>query len=157
MVTATKSGVLKRIWDILGIQLGSDTLPVAVSNNIQPVVEVGNRTSNISKSGTANTTASATIYTTPANQDFFLTSLFISYVKDAAHDGTSVYAQVTNEFGLTVNWYLLLVPTTAGQDAIFIEFPYPIKLNRNSTINLNGSFTAGTSTKSLTFTGYVIE
>lgn len=127
-----------------------------IADVIQPVVQI-NPISNIVRSNSSTTTGSTTVYTTPSDKDFYLTSLQYCYMKDAANDATSIGVNTTIQGVLQNLVFIRTITTTASQDVVNISFPYPIKIDRGVAVSIYGTFTAGNLYRSLVITGYTEE
>jgi len=157
MARITRSSIIQKLQDLLGIQTGTDVVATDSSNVVQPVVDIGPNTTTIWKVTSATTTSSVTVYTTPSDKDFYLTYAFLSMTKDATSDNILTNATIVVG-GVTLN--ILAIPsqtTTAWSDQVCVSFPYPIKLDRASIIVLAGTFSAGTMSKRLLIGGYLLE
>ena len=137
---------------------GNESIDSQVSDYIQPVVEITPRI-NIMVTGGNASTAAVTVYTTPSTKDFYLTSIHVSYAKDATADNTEVYLSAT--LAQTASAINLLdfanLTTTASRDSQVIIFPIPILLARGTGIGLFGAFTVGALIKTAQITGYTEE
>lgn len=143
--------------DLLGIQAGSQSVPVESGNTIQPVVEVGPKFTNFLKYGTSTLSTTTTAYTTPSDKDFYLTLAQLSYVKDAANDNVIYYINVIVG-GLSCRLNIMkAVPATANSDTYSQSFNYPIKIDRGTAISVVGAFTAGTQTRCWVIGGFILE
>jgi len=124
--------------------------PVAVIP-LNPVVR-------IVRAGGSSATGTLTLYTTPSDKDFYLTTAILSMIKDVTCDATgginlnAVIDGVTKE--IIVYGILTL---TAQADTIVCNCPVPIKIDRNTAITVSGTYTAGTMRRSATVHGYTEE
>jgi len=126
-----------------------DTLSADVHEVITPVISL-KPVANIVKSATTATT----IYTTPTDKDFYLTSLYLSVAKDAAQTGTSASITAIID-GVTVNLLSFIsITLTASEVADNIVFNTPIKIDRGTAIATVAS--NWTSSRS-GLTGYTLE
>ena len=162
MVRINNSELSNELRDVAKIQAGADIIPNILSNQVVPVIDVNPKHSRIANFiRHANTTATGvnTIYTTPANIDTYITSVYLSISKDAANDsgtGSINVSIVLN--GATVRIAALSIINLTAQDkSIVIPFPIPIKVDNSSTILLSGAFTAGTLTRECGITGYQVS
>jgi len=162
MVTIHNSDLFKELRDgARSQQLRDGVLPNQLAEKVVPVMEVNpkilriiNTVKEIGSSATGNTT----IYTTPADRDFFLTSVYLTHTEDATSDGTGVYIQIVLPDGVTTRVLRFLKTTlTAFNNAMSLPFPRPILLKRNSTIIFVKAFTVGTTNTSGGITGYVVD
>lgn len=163
MATIYNSQLTRELTDAAKIQVSRDKIPNQLAEKVVPVMEVNPkllRRANIVRSGTATGTGASTIYTTPSNQDFFLTHAELSIIKDAASDyATGGYPLNVTIDGVTRSILIISILTlTAQNQTVGIAFNTPVKLDRGSTIALNSaSSTAGTFIRAATFGGFVDE
>lgn len=143
MVANNNSEISREIIDALQSQLGAEGMPTKVSDTIQLSVEVNPkllRRCDIIK----QVSSASTIYTTPADKDFFVNTVHLGIAKDVADTGTAASITcVVN--GATVT--LLTIPgitLTADAQNVVIPFPVPIKVDRNTAVAfaVAGSYTA---------------
>jgi len=151
-----KRDVIDNTTDSLGLNPATDVIPKQVLPTIQPVFEVKRRVCNIVRSATATNATSATLYTTPSNQDFYLIGATLGAFKDATSTSTFSALQVTID-GTARN--LLLLPTLNGASAepflsISTNPNAPIKVDRNTTINVINDTNAAEIRASATIMGY---
>jgi len=134
-------------------------LPRSLANTIQPVINVNPRGNTVVYRVTSGSTGATTIVTTPADKDFYLTGIMISYVKTATCDNTSFTAQCTpKDQNSSVTFIELLGTTlTAEKDSIYLSFPEPILLARNSGVSITGIFSAGAMTKRGMVFGKIVD
>ena len=129
-----------------------------------PVIEVGIKGSkNISivESGTATNATSTTIYTTPTDQDFYLTFASL-HVNNADAAGTSTLIQLTivvNSVRKAILSQVARVSTNhSGRAAsIFQSDRHPIKVDRGSTITLTLNATSASDLAVANIAGYIDE
>jgi hypothetical protein len=150
------SQVTAEIRDALKLNVGTEKIPEAI-----PVIEVGMKlTKNaISRTGGSAATGSATIYTTPTDQDFYLTGFNFSYSKNATCDVATGSINLTAFIqGANVAICLLSVLTlTAEKDTISVTLTHPIKIDRGKAIAISGTFTAGAMARNGAIYGYIDE
>jgi hypothetical protein len=153
------SATIQRI--ITELKLASADVPdFKVSPMIVPTLEVNKnlvKHINIVKSNSATNSTGTTIYTTPINQDFYMTGFQLSTRTDTT--ATSTFSSITAKInGETVNLALLanitLLATTAS---IALTFPHPIKIDRNTDINVNNGTAAANVKSTAVIYGYVDE
>jgi len=83
--------------------------------------------------------SATTIYTTPADKDFYLTYVLLSAIKDAAATGTSVAISATVEGVSTSIVAIAGITLTVQQQTVPVFFSTPIKIDRNTAIAISGS------------------
>jgi hypothetical protein len=133
----------------------ADTLSPDVGNIIVPVMPI-QRVCDIVKS-VISSSVQATIYTTPTNADFYLSSCTCGVIKDVTSTSTSssIIIQIN---GLAVR--VIAIPglsLTAQQNVTSVSFPIPIKCDRNSTITINSSTAVANILNSGQIIGYLVE
>jgi hypothetical protein len=152
------------IRDGAKIQQSVDGIPSELADKVIPVMEVNPkllRVIDVVRNATATPNSNTTIYTTPTDRDFFLTTAQLAYVKDATCDiasGVGPRISVTM-FGETTTRGILesaVITLTADSQIISIAFPRPIKLARGSAItgDRGAAFTVGNLVRSFSITGY---
>lgn len=147
------------IVDELRLNPISDNIPKTVIPSIQPTFEVNRKFCNIARSLGSSTTGNKTIFTTPSDKDFYLTSAQFAYVKDVTCDVATGAISLSATIEGTAQPVISLVLTTltAERDNQIISFPVPLKIDRNTTIIYGGSFTAGAMSRIGLITGYTQE
>jgi len=143
MPEITNSETIQEI--VKGARLQSaDGVPRILSNQIVPVMECNPkllRRTNIVKASTG--TGTATIFTTDANRDFYVTAVYLSYSKAVADAGATARIDTTID-GATVTLIRLAgVTLTAERDSLSLSFPFPIKVDRNVIFQVALSNTFG--------------
>lgn len=90
-----------------------------------------------------NATAASTLYTTPTNKDFYLTSASISMAKAVGDTGTVASITVfVDSPGSAQNLISLAgITLTAERDSIAVNYNPPIKIDRGTVIAFNTSGT----------------
>jgi hypothetical protein len=161
MVQIKNNDTIKEIIKGANIQT-NEQIPLELARSVVPTMEVNPallRKANIVRGGTANTSSStSSVYTTPTDRDFYLTSVNYFITKDAASDNASntVIINVA-ESGDQVLISVPAITATALTYGTSLTFSHPIKLTRGTTVRMSSSFTAGVLIRSLNITGYTIE
>lgn len=141
------------------LQEGVDEIPSEISKTIWPVIDITprkHRIANIVRDTGRSTTGTSTVYTTPTDQDFFLTSAFVSGTSDATADNT-FFAILATIDGVSRNLLKIYKTTlTAASISIPISYIFPIKIDRGTNISITTSFSVGTSTVEGGITGYTV-
>lgn len=128
----------------------------SVYDEIIPVIPI-TRDINIAVVGTGAGSGATTIYTTPSDKDFYLTAFFLHYQADAANDCTELNI-TTNLRGLSTKIFKITkITLTATTEYMMITLPNPIKVDRNSAITLNATFTVGNCPRTAGVYGYTVE
>jgi len=123
--------IVERANRILASKAG-DYLSDEVIPNIQPVIPI-TAVARICQ-GTAGTAATNTIYTTPADKDFYLTGAVLAYIKDVTSTATLFrYRVFVNELQKEIIT-LPAITLTPGCESVAIELNPPLKLDRNTTV-----------------------
>lgn len=141
---------MNRIFDLKGENTN------LVSDIIQPTVEI-KRICNICRAGGGTNTTPNTIYTTPADKDFYLTAAQISFSKDAGNTTNQVALNVTIE-GVSRQFLILACTSSVQQnDSIAQNFPNPVKIDRNTSITLTSTNVTAVIRLDATIQGYTTE
>lgn len=159
MVTINNQELKKAFSDSTKTQLLEQ--PNQVDNRVViPIVDVTpyfHKKADIVRNGTLSAATSATIYTTPAERDFYLTSFAFSYKKDATSPAVLMGLSIVNVDGVRVGWNISDNSVTATRDKMQMNFSIPIKVARNSTITLTSSSATAVIVMDGTITGFVDE
>jgi hypothetical protein len=136
--------------------------PTKIKKSIQPVVDINpfhNAVCNIVKGVTTTATGSIVAYTTPTDVDFYLTSANLSIQKDATCDVATAtgYIEATINKANVFLGYIPQITLTASNSILVLTFPVPIKLDRNSTIFTNNTFTVGVCVRGLSIAGFTYD
>jgi len=158
MVTINNSELKKAFSDSTKTQLTEQ--PNQVDNrNVIPIIDVTplkHKVCQIVKGATLNNATTATIYTTPTNQDFYLCTAQASYIKDVTSTATSLSIEVTTRDG--ANAPILRFATftlTVGQNTGSVTFSPPIMVKRGSSINLASDTNVANIRMQGAITGYL--
>ena len=137
MTQIYNSQLFKEIREGTKNQQLRDAIPSQLADKIVPVMEVNPkmlRRVTISKTNNCNNATSAIIYTTPATQDFYLSSMTLSLIKDSTATSTATYITANiNNVGQTI-LIILGFSVTAQQQSLVFSSPIPIKIDRGSNI-----------------------
>lgn len=159
MATIYNSELMKELANAARLQQSRDKIPDQITDKVMPVMEVNPRLlkfSEICKYNTAINALEVTIYQVPTYAEFYLTSVFISVIKDAT--ATSLYSRVR----ITINGvscYLCQIPgitLTAQNQSATISFPFPIKCDKGTLIVLQNSTNVGNVSSVGMITGYEV-
>jgi len=127
-----------------------------VADMIVPVVIV-EPVINIIKQNTVTNATTATVYTTPADKDFYLVAIQMTTIKDVTSTNTYTYvAGVISGVGMTffqLPCFTLTVQTLQAQ----LSLPLPIKLDRNTTVTVNQETNVANSKTNAVIYGYTVE
>jgi hypothetical protein len=125
-------------------------------NSINPpsmVYPINKKYATIAKQANGTVTGDTLIWTTPndSDRDFYLTFCSVYWVKDAANTGTATSLKVYVE-GVEVQPINIgHPPSVAGGGYFGVAFPFPLKIDKNTAINVRFSFAAGTAS----YTGHI--
>jgi len=137
-----------------------DPIPSELSEKVVPVMEVNPRllkTTNIVRHAISTSSGSSTIYTTEENKDFYLTGAVYSYHVNATADATIGQIIATIDGVARRILGFAKITTTAVVNTVTISFPFPIKIDRNTTITINTTFTLGSVTHEGFIYGYTVD
>jgi len=128
--------------------------PQQVANTVQPVFNVGDKYSNVVASGELVATGSTTVYTTPTEEDFYLTNAYLNSQCDSACDSTEINLNVV--VGGKSCELIHFMKFSASSYSRFedMSFPFPIKLDRNSAITITHTYAAGNATVGASIVGF---
>lgn len=143
MAKIYNSDLTKGLAKNAGIQQNTDKIPNELAEKVVPTCETNPellRKITIVRDITITDSSSGTIYTTPTNQDFYLTDVQMDGFKSAAAGTTEFYITVTIN-GATKKIISMHHPTTTAINNLHAEksFLLPIKLDRNTNITLNSN------------------
>jgi hypothetical protein len=133
-----------------------DTIGSDVGEIIVPVVEI-NPCVDIVRENSSASTGSITLYTTPADKDFYLTYASLDFQADATADNTSCYIQITQKGVARRILSIRKLSLTATSKSIYLNFNPPIKCDKNTGIIIGNSFSVGASTYDGAIGGYLRE
>jgi len=145
---------MNRIFDLKGESTDF------VSEIIQPVVFIESSV-NVIRNQSSAISGTMTVYTTPTDKDFYLSSANISLMKDVVCDmATGNVLMNVVPFTDGVARDLLrspIITLTAQTINREINFDPSIKLPRNCVLSVSGTFTAGVCVRCGGITGYTVE
>ena len=160
MVQIHNTTLFKELREGTKVQQLRDTIPSQLAEKVVPVMEVNPkllRRCNIVKRNTNLDSLNATVYTTPAAQDFYLVGATLSLIKDAGSASTATTLTVVID-GVTVAiFYIPSITLTAQQDSMTISLPIPLKLDRGSIINIANTSGAAIIRAGASIIGYTVE
>ncbi len=160
MATIYNSDLSKELQAGAKIQQNVDVIPNQLAEKVVPVMEVNPkffRLTNVYKQVSFTASAGGTVYSTPADKSFYLTSITLQNLSDVNADNTFFQFQFYPE-GMAGVILARYKPTfTAYNDYIQIYFDIPIKMARDVTLTASSTFTVGTSRTTATITGYTVD
>lgn len=151
--TQNKNIVNKAI-DELKLNPLTDAIPKQVIPTIQPIYKLNPTYSFIVKNASASPTGVTTIYTTESTKDFYLTGFTMAITSDGTCDNTFCILRGYVNGVQTILGDLRKQTTTAGSQSLSLNLSYPLRIDRNTAITIETSFTAGASTRSGTIYGF---
>lgn len=162
MATINNSDLLKEIRDGARIQQLAEVIPSQIADKVVPVMEVNPKMlkyANIVMRGSSSTTGTTTIYTTPTNAEFYLTSICMSFSCTAINDQVLLYVAGTpyQQMAILRLLDINLVPLIAQNQTYQKDYTYPVRMEKGTTITIVKAFAAGAGTYSCTICGYTIE
>jgi hypothetical protein len=133
--------------------------PNDISNRtVIPVIDITPRHHkiiNIAKSASITNATSATVYTTPTDQDFYLTSATLSYIKDATSTSTAIALEVIpKDVANAAVLRFAALTLTAANGNLSQSFVPPILLKRGSNINVTSDTNIANIKAMATVQGY---
>ncbi len=154
------SELSNEIIDATRVQSGSSRIPNTFGDVVIPVIDVNpkrNRVVTFHRIASRGTTGSTTIFTTPADKDFYLVGAFLTATQDATSDGVVMGLAVTTDGTSRSLISFRKTTLTAFQDSKQINLPIPMKVDRNTTISISQSFSVGTGTVEGIIFGFTTE
>jgi hypothetical protein len=131
------SQVIREIVNAFKIDLLAEKIPQPI-----PVVEVGvksSKTIDVVRSAAVTNAASTTLYTTPTDQDFYLTFASLN-TKNASAAGSAtiiaVNVTIDGQVRMLLGHVNFVSTNTTGPTSPFICGNHPIKVDRNTAITL---------------------
>ena len=148
MVTNTNPKVASNLSEAGKLQQ-SEGVPSQISDQYVPTLDVNPVPTKVVDVVKVNSTTgtSTTIYTTPTDEDFYLTGLELSISKLATNTATNSYIQIEVNGLVTKLCWIAQTASTARDAEVQRDFTYPIKVDRGSAIQIINS--AGTNILSL--------
>jgi len=135
-------------------------VPRSVMDKIQAVIiaNVDHKENTLVFDANRTTTGTTTIFTTPADKDFYLIACSMNYTADVTADSI-LYSLQAVPFGDVSTQFLSLRKNTVTlqNDNVNISFPIPIKLARSSIISMSQSFTVGASAMDGQIFGFTVD
>lgn len=137
-----------------------DIIPSQLAEKVVPVMEVNPkmlRRCNIVRGQEAANSTSGTIYTTPADKDFFMVACQLGVIKDVTSTSTLSTLRATID---GVQQKLLEIPgitLTAQSAVVSLSFPDAIKIDRNTAIVITASTNVANIQTVGTIIGYTVD
>jgi len=157
MAQLTRSSVIKHAVDTAGLNQAVDTIPTTLGSIVSPTLDLNPRFTTTWRSDAATTSGARTLITAPTDKDLYITYVWLSISKTAASDCTSIRMEASIN-GATNSLIRLEFNTlTAERDGCFLVFPYPVKIDRGSSVTYTASFGAGAFAKSAGLGYFILE
>jgi len=160
MPKINNSAVIQKMMDELKLYPGTDVIPTELAEKILPVFQINSdklsvttEPSNIVRS--SNITSSATLFTIPANEDFYLCNLLLRSTDVLVWSGghSVVEVSVTVD-GVAQNVSIARFVNSEPPHALDVSYSHPIKCDRGTTVDIVLGAIATTSTFYATVIGY---
>lgn len=152
------SEVVQGLIEALRLDAARDVMPNRLGDIVVPTFDYSNaRFCEIVRGANRATTGATTIFTTPSDRDFFLSSANLAVQADISADSTGNVLQVT--VGGVVRDIIRLnkISLTVTTESLSTSYPIPLKIDRNTGITIAHTFTVGASTLSGCITGFTIR
>jgi len=154
MARINRSDVIQKAVNDLSLSASDEKIPNETLDKVQLVYSLNKQFSNVCVTNAYTTTQTlVTQYTIGANEDFYLTSFSISNMSDVTADNTLIRLKVTINGISRELCTMVKLTTTAFSDSISMSFPYPLKLDKGTTIQFGNAFAAGASTSKVMISG----
>lgn len=138
-------------------------IPIELNGKIVPILDItplpnpiDNVAVSVNVTSNQNSGLQSTIYTTPTDTDFYLTSFMVGYSSNAVNTDLTFQATVNGQIVTFFSGYLNAVFTTG-----IIKLSNPIKLDRNTAITFTHNYysggPAGLTSATATITGFDIN
>lgn len=160
MAIIHSSRMLRELQDAAKIQISRDKIPNQIADKVVPVMEVNPRLTrivNVVRTSSIANSTSSTIYTTPINQDFYLTNASLAVIKDATATATYFRLNVVID-GATQR--LLVIPSltlTAQTLGLSSNLMFPLKVDRNTAITIDSDTNVANHKAQAVIVGYIDE
>jgi len=160
MARINRSDVIQKAVNDLAISTLVDKIPNETLEKVQLTYSLNKQFSNFIVTGTSSSSGTLTVSfpTVSAGSDTFITSLNLSFIKDATCDvGTGNLNLSIQPDGGPVSTSIFrfsVITLTAQNSEISIPLPFPLKIKNNTTMTLTGTFTLGVMVRSINAVGF---
>lgn len=155
------SELSKELIEGARIATAKDNIPTQIADKVVPVMEVNPkllRRANIIRSANAINSTGATVYTTPTDRDFFLTSVHLSVIKDVTATSQNTELDFVTDDGIQQYAFVINgITLTPQNEVIDQQLNPPIKLKRGTNISLVNGTNVATIRTHATITGYTVD
>lgn len=162
MATLQNTNAIKELRTSTGLNLVTG-YPTQIANTIQPVVNINPnnyRLIETTKSSAVTATGANTIFTTSATRDTYLVGYVFACTKNALCDvasGTIILSAFVSG-GNSISISRLPVLTLTAQDTTITHtFNNPIKIDRNTPVQMSGTYAAGSMVRMAVLYVYELE
>ena len=135
----------------------ADNISSQVNDIIMPVVEICRHNHIVDTTGVITATGTAAAHNSNVNKDTYITAIQIAYMKDAANDNTSITVTAAIDGATRTIIIIPLLTLVAARDNFVYTFERPLKIDRDTAINMTGAFTVGALTRACCIMGYSVE
>lgn len=126
-------------------------------NKVVPVIDIDKPIINVVKTASTSN-GNLSIYTTPADKDFYLCSIQYHRVKDATSDCANTSVTATINGTSTAILVAQGIGTTAQDDSIVINLSVPLKIDRSTAIAAtDNAHSVGLSNHTCTLYGFLSD
>lgn len=130
-----------------------DTSKILLVADVNPL---HSRRCNIVKGLTVTNSTGGTIYTTPTDKDFYLTSLALAFIKDVTSTSTGIAIEVIIDGATVQILHFPCLSLTVQSDGIAVSYPQPVRIDRGTAISLvNATNVANIAIRS-SLTGFTV-
>lgn len=145
---------VKELVDALKLDRNVEKIPAAI-----PVVETNPKLLKnlLINSNTASNATSATVFSTPATQDYYLCAFTLSWCKDATATATLCALNVTVDGAVKITGRISGITLVATEQTLSVTLPHPIKVDRGTNINITNNNNVANVVASATIFGYIDE
>jgi hypothetical protein len=162
MVQNTNSDTVKNIIDVGRLQVSQNLIPSEFDNKLVFTAETNPklmRETTVVRQSICSNSTSTTMYTTPTDRDFYLTSATISMIKDVTSTSTQSAINLTPFYENSVRSMLPIqgITLTPQSGQLTLSLPHPMKLARNTTIALVNGTNVGNIISGACITGFIVE
>jgi hypothetical protein len=159
MATVNNQDTIREIIKATKLDANIDKVPDSFSSSIVPVIEVNPRllkTARVLGAASQATTGTVTAVSTSTTDETFVTGIQTSFVKNVTCDIAtgSIAIQAVIDGATVMLGRFSVLTLTAERGELPLMFNPPIKVDKNSVINITGAFTAGALMRNLIVFGY---
>jgi len=162
MARIYNSDLTKELIEAAKIQTSFDKTPVEIADKVVPVMEVNPKLLRRSRilGSILNRTTTASNVAIVASSDYtnrkvFITGCCFTNTQDATSDNVDGSVSIIQDGATKYIPLWKKQTTTAGDKYGTHSFETPLAIDLNSAVSLTATFTAGTSSTSITIMGYV--